>query len=413
MPSATALRRALVADLEARGCIRSPAVRRAFSTVPRELFVPEVGRREGLERVYADVALVTRTTTQGAPISSSSQPAIMAEMLENLQLRSGLRVLEIGTGTGYNAALLWKLVGPSGTVTSVELEADLAATAELTLRAAGYPVTVVVGDAHVDVDPEVEIYDRIILTASSDHVPKRWRDALVEDGLLELPLRLPGSAGGEQVVLTLRRDGECLRSVSIVPGGFMHLRHPGRDEVAPRSTPSVSVSEFVDGKGRSLAGVSGPGLARLGPSARRRLAGVMLSTPRRRRLSTPRPAAKSLVAYVGMAEAPEGVAVRSFRAQPDGHYRSAAGVASRDGSGLALAVGRTGRRGCVVEVYGDGSGAGRAERSLDELVKRWRAAGRPSLADCEVTVTYGRTPTPTGAIMAEHKGCFTALRWPS
>jgi len=413
MPSATNLRRALVADLEARGCIRSPAIRRAFSTIPRELFVPEVRRREGLERVYADIALVTRTTTQGAPISSSSQPAIMAEMLENLQLRRGLQVLEIGTGTGYNAALLSKLVGPSGTVTSVELEADLAATAESTLRAGGYPVTVVVGDAHEVIDPQREVYDRIILTASSDHVPERWRDALVEGGLLELPLRLPGSAGGEQVVVTLRRDGECLRSVSVVPGGFMHLRHPGRDDGPPRPAPSVSVSEFVDGKARSLAGVSGPGLATLRPSARRRLAGVMLSTPRRRRLSTPKPAANSLVAYVGMAEAPEGVAVRSFRPQTDGHYRAAAGVASPDGSGLALAVGRSGRRGCVVEVYGDGSGAARAERSLDELVQRWRAAGRPSLADCEVTLTYAPTPGPTGAIVAEHDGCFTALRWPS
>ncbi|HEV2068383.1 MAG TPA: hypothetical protein VGR26_01165, partial [Acidimicrobiales bacterium] len=80
MPSARTLRRELVATLEKRGCIRSPAVRRAFLSVPRELFVPDIARREGLERVYADVALVTRTSTQGAPLSSSSQPAIMAEM---------------------------------------------------------------------------------------------------------------------------------------------------------------------------------------------------------------------------------------------------------------------------------------------------------------------------------------------
>ena len=78
-----------------------------------------------------------------------------------------------------------------------------------------------------------------------------------------------------------------------------------------------------------------------------------------------------------------------------------------------MAVGRSGRRGCVIEVYGDGSGAARAERSLDELVQHWRAAGRPSLADCEVTVTYAPTPSPTGAIVVEHDGCFTALRWPS
>lgn len=411
MPSARTLRRQLVADLEARRCIRSPAVRRAFAGVPRELFVPDVARREGLQRVYADAALVTRTTAQGAPISSSSQPAIMAEMLEILELRPGLRVLEIGTGTGYNAALLSKLVGPSGTVTSVELEPDLAATAESILHAAGYPVSVVVGDAHSVVDPERETYDRIILTASSDHVPERWRDALVEGGLLELPLRLPGSAGGEQVVVTMRRDGDRLRSVAIVPGGFMHLRHSGRD-VPPHPGASVSVSEFVDGTGRSFAGVSGPGLASLRSSARRRLAAVMLGTPRRRRLSTPKPAANSLVAYIAMANASEGVTVRSFRPRA-GHYRAAAGVVIRDGSGLALAVGRPDRRGCVIEVYGDGSGAHQAERSLDELVQRWRRASRPSLADCEVTMTYGPMPSPAGANVANYNGCSTTVRWPS
>lgn len=99
MPSARTLRRELVTNLERRGCIRSKPVRRAFSTVPRELFVPEIAQREGLERVYADTALVTRQSTQGMPLSSSSQPAIMAEMLECLDLRPGLRVLEIGTGT--------------------------------------------------------------------------------------------------------------------------------------------------------------------------------------------------------------------------------------------------------------------------------------------------------------------------
>jgi protein-L-isoaspartate(D-aspartate) O-methyltransferase len=413
MPSARTLRRELVATLERRGCIRSAAVRRAFSTVPRELFVSEVARREGLERVYTDTALVTRISTHGTPLSSSSQAAIMAEMLEHLDLRRGLRVLEIGTGTGYNAALLWKLVAPSGTVTSVELEADLAAAAESALRAGGYPVRVVVGDAHTVVDGERGPFDRIVLTASSDHVPRPWRDALVDGGLLELPLRLPGSAEGEQLVVIMRRQGDALRSVALIPGGFMNLRRPGREELPPRPAASVSVSEFVDGKGRSIASVSGAGLAALRPSARRRLAAVMLSRPRLRRVSAPTPAAASLVAYVAMADPPDGVTVRTFRPEPDGHYRAGAGVASPDGRGLALTVGRPDRRGCRIEVYGEGPGAARAERSLDELVRQWRKAGRPSLADCQITVTYGVAPTAAGVQVANHDGCFTALRWPS
>ena len=412
MPSARTLRRDLVTTLERRGCIRSKAVRKAFSTVPRELFVPEIAQREGLERVYADTALVTRQSTQGMALSSSSQPAIMAEMLECLDLRPGLRVLEMGTGTGHNAALLWKLVAPSGTVTSVELEEDLAAAADAALRAGGYPVSVLGGDAHSVVDGQRGTYDRIVVTASSGHVPHGWRDALVDGGLLELPLRLPGSAQGEQIVVTLRREGEALRSVAIVPGGFMHLRHPGQDGPVPRPVAALSVTEFVEGKARSLASVSGPGLVTLRPAARRRLAAVMLTKPCVRRLATPAPANTSLIAFLGMTEAPDGVTVRTVRPEPDARYRAGAGVASRDGSGLALAVGLAERPGCRIEVYGEGPGARSAARSVDRLVRQWRKAGRPSLADCEISVTYGEAPTGTGLQVSNHGDCFVALRWP-
>jgi len=405
-----------VADLERRGHIRSEAVRRAFSTVPRERFVPEVAEREGLERVYSDDALVTRTNTRGVPISSSSQPTIMAEMLEHLDVAPGMRVLEIGTGTGYNAALLSKLVGRSGSVTSIELEPDLAAKADAALRAGGHRVTVVAGDALVALeghpDGDGSRLDRILVTAAFDHVPPAWRDLVVGGGLIELPLRLPGSGEGEQAVVTLRREGDDLRSVGIVPGGFMNLRRPGMEDARPPHPASLSVSEFVGGRGRSIASLTGGGLARLGAAGRRRLAAVMLTRPRVSRLATPGPANTSLVPYVGMARAPGGVTVRTFRSRLKGHYRAVAGVAAGDGTGLALLVGRAGGRGCQVELYGDGPGATAAERSLRELVRRWRAAGCPSLSDCEITVSYGRRP-PQVTDVAEHDGTFTALRWPA
>ena len=71
-------------------------------------------RRHGLAAAYNDEAVVTRQAQDGSPSSSSSQPSIMAEMLEMLALRPEARVLEIGAGTGYNAALLAHLVGPVG-----------------------------------------------------------------------------------------------------------------------------------------------------------------------------------------------------------------------------------------------------------------------------------------------------------
>jgi protein-L-isoaspartate(D-aspartate) O-methyltransferase len=98
---AATLRQQMVSVLCRSGNITSEPVRRAFLDVPREQFVPEIAERDGLAAVYrADVALVTATDRHGVPISSSSAPAIMAPMVEALDLGPGMRVLEIGAGTG-------------------------------------------------------------------------------------------------------------------------------------------------------------------------------------------------------------------------------------------------------------------------------------------------------------------------
>ena len=133
--SSVRLRRAMVASLEASGAIRSEPVRDAFLAVHREHFVPELAKRDGLAAIYRpDVALTTATDNRGVAISSSSAPAIMAPMLEALQLDPGHRVLEIGAGTGYNAALVKPLVGPRGRVTTVDLEAAFARRARQSSR---------------------------------------------------------------------------------------------------------------------------------------------------------------------------------------------------------------------------------------------------------------------------------------
>src|SRR5687767_14595700 len=164
-PSSLTLRRRLVRELESNGNITDPAVRRALLAVPREQFLPG----EELEAVYVDKAIVTRRDEFGGPTSSSSQPAIMATMLERLQLAPGLRVLEIGAGTGYNAALLSTLVGDGGRVTSVDLEPDLAASATGALAAGGYGASVIAGDGR-EGWPAGAPYDRITVTASTGTV---------------------------------------------------------------------------------------------------------------------------------------------------------------------------------------------------------------------------------------------------
>src|SRR5437016_1775132 len=111
---ASRLRADLVRELREEGVIGSEAVADAFATVPRERFIPQIVREHGLDAVYRDEAFVTKKDSRGMPLSSSSQPALMAQMLDLLQLQPGQRVLEIGAGTGYNAALLSHLVGPRG-----------------------------------------------------------------------------------------------------------------------------------------------------------------------------------------------------------------------------------------------------------------------------------------------------------
>src|SRR5579859_4734637 len=98
--------------------------------IPRHLFVPDVP----IEYAYANEAIPSKVL-EGKAVSSASQPAIVAVMVEQLELRPGLRVL--GTGTGYNAALLAHLAGPGGHVVSVDIDDDIVETARQHLRDAG------------------------------------------------------------------------------------------------------------------------------------------------------------------------------------------------------------------------------------------------------------------------------------
>ncbi|GGV32447.1 O-methyltransferase [Streptomyces longisporoflavus] len=184
---------ALVRDIEAGGALaRDPGLRAAFEQVPRHLFVPyyyvtssgggherlwgedpdPARRARWLNGAYADVPLATRVR-DGELLSSSSQPSLMAKMLDELDLRDGdCDVLEIGAGTGYNAALLSHRVG-DGHVTTVDLDPEITESARRHLTAAGYHPAVVTGDGAAGC-PERAPYDRIIATCTLDSVPRSW-----------------------------------------------------------------------------------------------------------------------------------------------------------------------------------------------------------------------------------------------
>jgi protein-L-isoaspartate(D-aspartate) O-methyltransferase len=197
----------------------SDMVAEALRVVPRHLFLPGVPA----ELAYRDDAIVTRRDPDGQPTSSSSQPTIMAIMLDQLGLEPGQRVLEIGAGTGYNAALMKYLVGPAGTVVTVDLDDDVAREAAAHLAAAGYPdVTVVAGDGAAGYPADVP-YDRVIATVGVSDLAPAWLDQLEPAGRIVVPLDLRGSQRSVAFERQPAAPG-AWRSRSVIPCGFMRMR---------------------------------------------------------------------------------------------------------------------------------------------------------------------------------------------
>ncbi|TMC33539.1 MAG: methyltransferase domain-containing protein [Chloroflexi bacterium] len=216
-PGRAQLNARMVDRMKESGAIRSPQIEAAFRATPRHLFLPGVGH----DLVYSGQALITRSDPEKGPTSSSSEVFIMGPMLEALAIEEGQRILEIGVGTGYNAALLERLVGAAGTVVSIDVQADVAEEAREHLASAGHSrVRVIAGDGYAGY-AALAPYDRIIATASVRDVPVAWRDQLREGGLLVVPMRF---RAGSQMVVAFKRAGDRLDSVGVVSGGFMPLR---------------------------------------------------------------------------------------------------------------------------------------------------------------------------------------------
>ncbi len=193
-----AYRDAMVQDLETQGYVSSERVKKAFASVPRHLFVHHYYvRQQGTlhwdchevtdteawyQQVYSDTAFVTLVDEVGRTLSSSSQPAVMARMLELLDVEPEQRVLEIGTGSGYNAALLAQLTENPALVTTVDIEPEVIPQATKAIeQSVGVGVTIYNGDGsqgYVDHAP----YQRIIATASAPKVPAAWAEQLAPGG---------------------------------------------------------------------------------------------------------------------------------------------------------------------------------------------------------------------------------------
>ncbi|MFD4140727.1 methyltransferase domain-containing protein [Streptomyces sp. NPDC058572] len=265
--AAAAQRMSLVRQIVAGGGLTDPAWRAAFEHVPRHLFVPyyfgtawgtasgayerlwcedaDPGRRDRwLRGAYADTPLATRVR-DGELLSSSSQPSLMALMLDALEVTDGDTALEIGAGSGYNAALLAHRLGDAS-VTTVDLDPEITESARRHLAAAGYRPAVVTGDGARGC-PEHAPFDCIIATCTLPSVPAAWLPqcstgarivAPLSTGLIALRVSGEGSAR--------RAEGRFLRtSAYFVPLRGRAVPAPGRPGRMPRRVIDNDLFRFL------------------------------------------------------------------------------------------------------------------------------------------------------------------------
>lgn len=273
----------------AAGLDTSENIREVFAKVPRHLFLPDriwpkvVGAPldrdtdpEGwADHAYADAPVITQVNggeegTVNVPTSSSSAPSVMATMLRAAGVRQGQSVLEIGTGTGFNAALLCELVGQGGRVLTLEIDPSVAVRARRALERTGYVPTVLLGDGTAGHESR-ERFDSVIATCAVVRVPAGWFERTRAGGVVVLPwspgVTLPGGMMARLVVDALTRSGEgrFVGGADFMPAREQRSRRgapPDRGKVADRvwRVPGDARDLILSGAGPQMA-LMNPGTA--------------------------------------------------------------------------------------------------------------------------------------------------------
>jgi protein-L-isoaspartate(D-aspartate) O-methyltransferase len=237
-----------VAQLQEMGAIRSPAVERAFRRVPRHRLVesfydypvpppgstpaplepfqyvptiydPDNPSPEHLDILYADRAIATRVA-DGRSTSSTSQPALVASMLEQLELSPGLKVLEIGAGTGYNAALMAEIIEDQSRIVSLDIQSDVVEQTRRLLTTAGYPdINILLRDGFEGA-PETAPHNRIVATVGCSDLSPHWVEQLHPEGFMLIPL----AHGGWHPLVRVWRQDEKVMGRIVGFSGFMRIQ---------------------------------------------------------------------------------------------------------------------------------------------------------------------------------------------
>ncbi len=223
-----------VEQLKGTGWIQSEAVEAAFRRVPRHLLIDRVysgkldkpdileidtANLDHLAMIYSNRALLIRWFPK---LSSSSEPALVARMLELLALQPGMRVLEVGAGSGYNAALMAELVSDPSIITTLDVQEELVEQTRRRLAVAGYGgVHILARDGFYGYEPHAP-FDRIVATVGCSDLSPHWVAQLAPDGFLLIPL----SHGGAWhcPLVDVEKEGDRIVGRVVGYSSFMVIR---------------------------------------------------------------------------------------------------------------------------------------------------------------------------------------------
>ncbi|MEW1616303.1 MULTISPECIES: methyltransferase, FxLD system [unclassified Streptomyces] len=242
---ATRLRNKVVDELRAGGGISSPEIEAVMRKVPRHAFLPDTP----LDKAYDTyAAVITKTDEHGVQLSSVSAPQIQAMMLEQAQVKPGMRVLEIGSG-GLNAAYLAELVGEHGEVVTVDIDPVVTERAHRLLDEHGYDrVRVHTADAAEPI-PGLGEVDVVMVTAGAWDIAPAWTAQLKQGGRLVVPLRMRGLTRSVAFTQITGEHGPYLESMSALICGFVPMQGSTahREELLlVNGTPEIGL-KFDDG----------------------------------------------------------------------------------------------------------------------------------------------------------------------
>lgn len=224
-----------VKELKKKGAIKSEALRRAFGKVERHRLVEQFidyskkemvkfkpCNPEHLKFIYSDNVLVTRLKDGIRPTSSSSQPSLVAQMLELLELEPQMNLLEIGAGTGYNAALMSEIVGNQNLITTIDVQRDVVNQTKRLLSNLGYSnISVLHGDGFFGY-AKYAPYNRIIATVCCADLSPHWVEQLLPKGLMLIPLQHGTTANAPLTLIW--QENNHLRARIVGKSGFMLIQ---------------------------------------------------------------------------------------------------------------------------------------------------------------------------------------------